>query len=396
MCSGNEEATDLSTDQLKWHVEHSHTALRLIMLGTLLLIVAACQAPASVEIANALLVTPTREQALAVVDPAPAVTYHPTNTAPPPPPIVNITNPTATAPAAFVLPNQADLATSTPLPTETPTLAPTATATPQPTFTPPALPGTSENEHYWLRRPISEGYAFWTDKTYPYGSTRSGTLRPHHGVEFNVTSRTPVLSAGAGTVVVAGNDEATAFGPQPDFYGNLVIIEHETRYRDQPVYTLYGHLSEIGVVPGQRVESQQVIALSGASGVADGPHLHFEVRIGRNDYAATRNPLLWLYPFGEHGTIAGTITRPNGTPIEGLLVTATRIDAASTYKASTTYTGNSVNSDEGWSENFVIDDLKAGYYLVQTKIGELKFKQEVWVYPLQTSFVEFQINVPSE
>ncbi|MCA9928967.1 MAG: hypothetical protein KC419_10835, partial [Anaerolineales bacterium] len=75
------------------------------------------------------------------------------------------------------------------VPTETavsPTAVPTATNTPQPTFTPPALPFTSNEEHYWFRRPIPEGGTVWTDKVYPYGSTKGGTLRPHHGVEFYV------------------------------------------------------------------------------------------------------------------------------------------------------------------------------------------------------------------
>lgn len=118
-----------------------------------------------------------------------AVTIHPTVTAPPPPPVVFIVEPTATPLAAFALPEENDLATATLVPTATPIPSPTsppATATPQPTFTPPSLPGTSPNEHYWLYRPIADGGAVWTDKTYPYGSTRGGTLRPHHGVEFNV------------------------------------------------------------------------------------------------------------------------------------------------------------------------------------------------------------------
>ena len=328
-----------------------------------------------------------------------AVTIHPSVTPPPPPPVVFVVEPTATPMAAFALPEESALATATRVPTATPIPSPTplpATSTPPPTFTPPSLPGTSPNEHYWLYRPIADGGAVWTDKTYPYGSTRGGTLRPHHGVEFNVPSGTPIYSSAAGTVVVAGNDSQTAFGPNTVFYGNLVVIEHESSYRGQPVFTLYGHLSEIGVSVGQKVSARQAIALSGASGIADGPHLHFEVRLGRNDYLSTRNPLLWLYPFTDHGTVAGRIARPNNSPLEELLVTATRLDARSTYKGTTTYGGNTVNGDNGWQENYVLDDLEAGYYLIQTTFGNKKYKQEVWVYELQTTIVDFEINVPNE
>ncbi|MCB0037398.1 MAG: peptidoglycan DD-metalloendopeptidase family protein, partial [Anaerolineales bacterium] len=162
-----------------------------------------------------------------------------TNSVLPAPVIVNNEGPppTPTTIATVAVP------TVTPVPTE-PT-GPTATA--QPTYTPPALPATSGDEHYWLRRPVEEGGIVWTDKFYPYGSTRGGTLRPHHGVEFNVPYNTPIIATAAGTVVFAGADNQELLGPHLDFYGNAVVIEHEPRFQGQPVYTLYGHLNEVYV-----------------------------------------------------------------------------------------------------------------------------------------------------
>ena len=113
-------------------------------------------------------------------------------------------------------------------------------------------------------------------------------MRSHHGVEFYVPSGTEVLSTASGTVVVAGSDDELLYGPHKNFYGNLVVIELDTPFLGQPVYNLYAHLSEIFVAESQHVVAQEVIALSGASGVADGAHLHFEVRVGNNDYANTR------------------------------------------------------------------------------------------------------------
>ncbi len=265
-------------------------------------------------------------------------------------------------------------------------------ATPQPTFTPPALPGTSGNEHYWLRRPVPEGGTVWTDKAYPYGSTRNRTLRPHHGVEFYVPTGTPVLAAASGTVVAAGSDSETIVGPHANFYGNVVVIQLDAALEGQPVYNLYGHLSEIFVSEGQRVDAEQVIAYSGATGVADGAHLHFEVRLGANTYESTRNPLLWLYPFPEHGTVAGRVTWPTGETVNEVAVYLRRIDAPSRYAATTTYARGDVNPDDNWQENFALDDVIAGYYEVEVRNGSKKYRTEVWVYPYQTSFVEIVLE----
>lgn len=260
--------------------------------------------------------------------------------------------------------------------------------TPRPTFTPPALPNTSPNEHYWFRRPVPQGDGVWTDKYYPYGSTRGGQLRAHHGVEFNVTYNTQILAAAEGTVRVAGSDSEVAYGPHPNFYGNLVVIEHAFQLAGQPVFTLYGHLNEVSVTVGQEVAAQEEIGLSGATGVADGPHVHFEVRVGANEYENTRNPLLWLYPFTDRGTVAGRIVWPNGDLAQEAPVSLNRVDGQSPYYATTTYAGSSVNPDDGWNENFAIDDVVAGFYEVTVKVGDDKVTETTWVYPYQTSFVE--------
>lgn len=297
---------------------------------------------------------------------------------------------------SFTLPDPAQL-TTTAQPTAVPSSTvvpstPTAIHTPIPTFTPPALPQTLPDEHYWLKRPVAEGGVVWTNKHYPYGSTRNGELRPHHGVEFDVPYHTEILAAASGTVIVAGPDDETVYGEHLNFYGNVVIIQHDTSYKGQLVFTLYGHLSRPLVTVGQRVDAAQAIALSGATGVADGPHMHFEVRLGQNSYDATYNPLLWLWPFPDRGTVAGRVVFPNGTPAYEAPVRVERVDANSRYAATTTYAQGRLNADDIWQENFVIDDVEAGFYEVIVTVGEDKFKQEVWVYPRRTSFVEIVIT----
>jgi murein DD-endopeptidase MepM/ murein hydrolase activator NlpD len=266
-------------------------------------------------------------------------------------------------------------------------------ATPMPTFTPPSLPFTTAAEHFWLRRPVPEGGVVWTDKVYPYGGTRGGTLRPHHGVEFMVPNGTPMLAAASGTVVVAGNDSVEMYGPRTGFYGNLIVIELDSRYQGQPVYVLYGHLSELLVNVGQQVQVGEVIALSGGSGVADGPHLHFEVRLGQNDYYQTRNPILWLYPFPDYGAVAGRITWPDGSLAYEVPVSLRRLDGQSRYLATTSYADDNVNPSDLWGENFAIDDVPAGYYEITVRLGEnRRITEEIWVFADKTSFVEIVLE----
>ncbi len=202
--------------------------------------------------------------------------------------------------------------TPAPLPTTTPTLfipsptftppPPTLTPSPLPpaptsTFTPiPCDPSTTDfcitDGHFLFQRPIHLPDNTFVDPSYRYGSTQHGKRDPHTGVEFVNKFGTPVYAAGEGTVVFAGPDRNPVYMPFPNLYGNLVVIEHENN-----LYTLYGHLSKILVQQGQKVSAGDQIGEVGESGVAIGPHLHFEVRRGNvEDVTSTENPELWLAP----------------------------------------------------------------------------------------------------
>lgn len=92
-----------------------------------------------------------------------------------------------------------------------------------------------------------------------------GVMREHQGVDIVGDVGTDVAAAGDGVVAMAGH---TGGG-----YGNVVVINHGYGYQ-----TLYAHLSKILVKPGRRVKRGDTIARSGKSGLASGPHLHYEVR----------------------------------------------------------------------------------------------------------------------
>ena len=71
-----------------------------------------------------------------------------------------------------------------------------------------------------------------------------------------------------------------AYGPATHFYGNLVVVRLDQHYHGQPVFNLYGHMRSIASRPGEHVQAGDTLGAVGSTGVAIGPHLHFEVRVG--------------------------------------------------------------------------------------------------------------------
>jgi len=107
--------------------------------------------------------------------------------------------------------------------------------------------------------------------------------RPHHGLDYAAPTGTPVSAVGNGTVNFAG---------YKGHYGKLVVIRHSNGWK-----TYYGHLSMInrGIKKGLKVEQGQMIGYVGATGLATGPHLHYEIRINNRPV----NPLAVKLPRGD-------------------------------------------------------------------------------------------------
>jgi murein DD-endopeptidase MepM/ murein hydrolase activator NlpD len=104
--------------------------------------------------------------------------------------------------------------------------------------------------------------------------------RAHRGIDYAAPTGTGVRATADGIVEHASYDRG---------YGNVVVIRHQQKYT-----TLYGHLSRFarGLSRGDRVSQGQVIGYVGSTGLATGPHLHYEFRI--NDIH--QNPLRVVMP----------------------------------------------------------------------------------------------------
>jgi murein DD-endopeptidase MepM/ murein hydrolase activator NlpD len=118
----------------------------------------------------------------------------------------------------------------------------------------------------------------------PYRETGQAWSSGYHtGVDFAVSTGTPIRAAATGTVVSAG------WGGS---YGNQIVIRHE-----DDTFTQYAHLSRIDIRAGSTVTGGKQIGLSGATGNVTGPHLHFEARTGP-DYGSDIDPVAWLKSHG--------------------------------------------------------------------------------------------------
>jgi len=131
-----------------------------------------------------------------------------------------------------------------------------ATITPQDVYTlkPFTIPVDSKR--------ITSG--FGDRRVFEYTDKKTSTSM-HYGIDYGVPTGTPVHSCAEGKVVLAENRIST---------GWTVVVEHLPG-----LYSLYYHLDSLGVHEGQYVKQGERLGLSGATGLATGPHLHWEIRL---------------------------------------------------------------------------------------------------------------------
>lgn len=128
----------------------------------------------------------------------------------------------------------------------------------------------------FLQMPNTKNMAGWAEaRTYRHGG-QVIDRQTHLGLDLASTAGAPVPAANAGAVAFAGD---------LGIYGLAVIIDH-----GQGLFSLYGHLSSIGVAQGDRVERGAPVGASGQTGMAGGDHLHFSVLVS----GTFVNPAEWF------------------------------------------------------------------------------------------------------
>lgn len=271
------------------------------------------------------------------------------------------------------------------------TVIPTSTSLP-PTRIPP-LTATRENlcnpfevdfcitdGRFIFQRPIHPPANDLIDPSYRYGSTANGTREPHHGVEFLNPSGTPVYAAADGTVMFAGLDDVAVYAPWGNFYGNLVVLQHESG-----LSTVYAHLSRVDVAVGQQVRAGDQLGEVGMTGVAIGSHLHFEVRQGQaEDYFATQNPELWLAPATDAGgqplgVLMISVVDESRELIKHAEFTAQYYPASSGGRSKTYYGTTYAAELLTGEENAVLGELPAGQYRVAVETNGKVYDRRVEV-----------------
>lgn len=243
-------------------------------------------------------------------------------------------------------------------------------------------------DHFYFTRPIAADEVNWPLADYRYG----GVFIPdvvHTGIDIPAPPGTPVLAAGSGRVHFAGYGLYRGVEDESDPYGLAVVIKHDFGYQGETLFTVYGHLSQIDVVDGQQLQSGEQVGLVGQTGKVTGPHLHFEVRLGRNNFFRSRNPELWLAPPQGWGILAASIMSTNGQPLEAQHVSVHSKDSPQSWFVKT-YSRGAIVSDAAYQENMVLGDLPAGSYEVWIAYGGATYNLEVEIRPGMVSYFRFK------
>ena len=281
-----------------------------------------------------------------------------------------------------------------PTPTTLPPLRltiPTPGAEPISDWRPPLYPvpwAISPHDHFYFIRPIAANEVNWPLASYRYGGIFFRDV-VHSGVDIPGPTGTPILAAGNGHVIWADWGFFSGWRENKnDPYGMAVVIEHDFGYQGEPLYTIYAHMSRIDVVEGQWIKAGEQIGLVGDTGQTTGSHLHFEVRVGENDFYHTYNPELWIAPPQGWGVLSGFVGNKRGEPQRNLRITVYSYESER-VRAMRSYGPKVVNGDPYYKENVVLSDLPAGWYELRLTYEDKEYRQQIEIFPGQVSYFTF-------
>lgn len=139
-------------------------------------------------------------------------------------------------------------------------------------------------------------------------------VRPHNGIDYYAPRGTPVYAAGEGTVIRSGYSNAN---------GHHVFIQHENG-----IETRYLHFTNRAVKQGQKVKQGQTIGYVGSTGLATGPHLHYEFVVN----GVHRNPS--TVPLPKVEPLVGEALADFHRFAPAMLTRLSRLESASLYASA--------------------------------------------------------------
>ncbi len=273
---------------------------------------------------------------------------------------------------------------------------PTPGAEPISDWRPPLYPvpwAIAPHDHFYFVRPIAANQIDWGIANYRYGGMLFTNI-VHTGIDIPTDKGVPILAAGPGVVAWASwglfSGESTN---KNDPYGQAVAIKHDFGYEGKSLYTVYAHMSRVDVTRGQWVEAGEQLGLVGDTGHTTGSHLHFEIRLGRNNFLDTYNPELWVAPPQGWGVLTGRVMDDGGDLLRGYQILVISYETGRIRKVST-YGPKVVNSDPYYQENLVLSDLPPGWYELRVTYieddFEKEFQEQIQIFPGQVSYFSFK------
>jgi murein DD-endopeptidase MepM/ murein hydrolase activator NlpD len=125
----------------------------------------------------------------------------------------------------------------------------------------------------YAKAPLRDTTGYFTYPTVSWAKRTRGITKTHKGVDLAAPVGTPIYAAASGRVILA---RANGYNGG---YGKMIVIQHPNGTQ-----TIYAHLSALYVQNGAQVAQGQNIAAMGNTGRSTGPHLHFEVKGGKNPF----------------------------------------------------------------------------------------------------------------
>jgi hypothetical protein len=246
----------------------------------------------------------------------------------------------------------------------------------------------SPYDHFYFHRAIEVNSVNWPLANYRYGGMFPGTEFIHTGIDIPAPRSTPIIAAADGIVRWAGLGVYTGKMDPDDPYGLAVTLEHDFAFDGKQLYTIYAHMDKILVQTGQIVKKGDTLGLVGDTGLATGPHLHFEVRWKQNDFVSTVNPELWIAPPQGWGVLTGRVMNSNGSLLSAHDVVVISKATRQTWIVKT-YGPKYINSDPYYRENMVLSDLPAGEYQIYIDYFDIKYTTKVTINPGTVTYFSF-------